>query len=275
MVKIYQMRHAESMANESIQKIKNLCSDRVITAEKEDKQIEDLKMSMEPEILNSKLSERGVKQAKKAYKNNKSKLGNIRHVVVSPLRRTIQTFENTFEEMASFKDSTIKVHIVEDLREALLSSSELAFWGKHEQEDLKYSNLYDFSFLNDTSQHPDKNFWVFDNLMPEYKENAHNLIKNCQSLKEKCQQVCKTFSNKYSKDCKLENTECIYRRVARGKDIVRQIIKDNNIKDKELLVVSHGNTLSHFTGREYQDNFMPKKFKMFDNAEIIKFELEI
>ena len=106
------MRHAESTQNTKDNSIRNYCSDKLVSWKEEERMLRSLKTSLDPEILNAKLSEEGIKQAKKHQ--NKSYLKKIKCVVLSPLRRCIETFENMFENHPNFFSGGIKIFLVEE-----------------------------------------------------------------------------------------------------------------------------------------------------------------
>jgi broad specificity phosphatase PhoE len=140
MVKFYLMRHAESLYNEEAHRIKNSCSDRVITMEAEEKKLQNLRMSTAPDILNARLSERGITQSQKLM--SKGTYKNIKYVVLSPLRRCLETFEYLFEDRISKNPNAVKVFIVPELREVISNSGDIALWLKNEFESLRYPHFY-------------------------------------------------------------------------------------------------------------------------------------
>lgn len=96
-----------------------------------------------------------------------------------------------------------------------------------------------------------------------------------EGLFEKLNLMLKTFSSKFPPDRKLEDKKSTYFRVRKAREAVSEIILENAVKDDELMVISHGGTLSHFTGTDYDENYMPKKFQMFGNAEVMKWDIQI
>jgi hypothetical protein len=87
--------------------------------------------------------------------------------------------------------------------------------------------------------------------------------------------MLKTFSSNFPPERKLEDKKSTYLRVKKAREAVSEIIEKNAVKDDELMVISHGGTLSHFTGTDYDENYMPRKFKMFGTAEIMKWDVQI
>jgi broad specificity phosphatase PhoE len=140
MVKIYLMRHAESLYNEEAQQIKNSCSDRLITMDGEEKKLQNLRMSTAKDILNARLSERGITQVQKLMAEGTYK--KIKYVVLSPLRRCLETFEYLFEDRISKNPDAVKVFIVPELREVISNSGDIAFWLKNEFESLRFPHFY-------------------------------------------------------------------------------------------------------------------------------------
>jgi len=105
-VKIVLMRHGGSTSNEGSQKIRekhgfkgSLSETPDLTEPSLQPLVADYRQfysSDSPEILNSILSKKGISQCKEASKFINEKFLNIKKVLVSPYRRTLQTFENSF-----------------------------------------------------------------------------------------------------------------------------------------------------------------------------------
>ena len=69
---------------------------------------------------------------------------------------------------------------------------------------------------------------------------------------------------------KYESYESTTQRINIAKRKINEIIKNENLQDEEILIVSHGGTLSDFTkvGDE-------KRGKHFKNAEIVSYDQEL
>lgn len=273
MVKIFLMRHGESISNELKGKIQNACSDRKISTGQEDDKLEEIKCSDDPNILNSKLSQTGIKQCIKARKKLK-RWKNIKHVVISPLRRVFETLEYLFEEYPSFINKDLKIHIMPDLREMLCSASDLACWTDNEVNSLRYPKYYDWEFLNQTASDPF--FWFLDQLSKKEQERCKQMFvdiipKDGDEFIVKRDKLLKTFSDHYSKDYKIESQETCHDRVNRAKLRIIKILEDYNVQDKELIVISHASILGHLTSTEKTKQFVPKKYTSFYEGDIKKY----
>ena len=96
-VSIVLMRHAESTFNVELNTIFDKYQNKKTIDHKEFVKLhKNLTSSKNSKIINARLSENGVKQCKKAYKIL-DQLPNIKRIILSPYRRVIQTFEETFE----------------------------------------------------------------------------------------------------------------------------------------------------------------------------------
>lgn len=132
MVKIILMRHAESSFNYAIEALENKYQSDDPELKK---QLMALKVSQDPDILNAKLTPKGISQCKKSSQGLAEKFPNIKRVLLSPLRRPCQTFETTFEDYPRFKSGQLKISFCDTLREVIYSSCDIAMLTEHERKD--------------------------------------------------------------------------------------------------------------------------------------------
>lgn len=157
-----------------------------------------------------------------------------------------------------------------DLREMIVSNCDLAFWTEEEKQYIKNPEILSSleKFL-ETQQNP--NLWFLENCSKEIQDKAKSLLANTQNLEEQKAVLLRQIYN-LGED-RFEDQKSFYERVQIAKDSVVKFVKDHNLKDDELLVISHCNTLKSFTAVTHTHDYAPEDYIRFDNAQLNSFEL--
>lgn len=276
------MRHAQSMFNVNICKITNkygiswdlLSNQHLFDTYPESffQELKDFLQNDNPEVVNAILTEEGINQCKKTASTTlKDTYQNIRYAMVSPMRRAIQTFENSFENYPNEKN--LKVDLNEHLRETIGAPSDVCCWTEDEFATID-RDRFNWDFL---AAKPLPNFWFFESLDEVNKKTAYDLFKGKEDLSVEAkknillQDMCseENFLFKWES----ENSKII--RVQKAKEILCNKIKAENIQDYEMVIVTHYDTLRMFTAKNFDKDLKPVDYMIFDNAEIKEFDLQI
>jgi hypothetical protein len=114
--------------------------------------------SNDPDLLNSKLTPAGISQCQNFTLTIGKEFPKIKRVVLSPFRRVIQTFEESFASHPNFISKNIKVSFMPELREAITNCSDVCCWSPNEKEQIKHPDLYNWDWLKSFD---DPEFWFF------------------------------------------------------------------------------------------------------------------
>lgn len=178
MVKVILMRHAQSVFNVPHDKLHDQFEAGEITKLQLDERLQALQRTYDVGLVNARITDKGHEQCLDAREEVYKRYPNIKRVILSPLRRVIQTFESTFAEYPQFKSKTLKISFVEELRECLYSSGDVACWTEDEKSDVRFPELYDWSFLN---KYRDRDFWFLEVGSKNMYDKAMALRKNSNS----------------------------------------------------------------------------------------------
>ena len=140
MVLVGILRHAQSEFNHQFEELIYAYKRKEYDKKALIKKVMDLGKSTDPDLLNSKLTELGKKQCKSTAEIVKEFYPNVKMVLMSPYRRVIQTFEETFEEYPAFVDGSLKIEFFPEMREGIYCCADLASWTPNEFVDLKLHN---------------------------------------------------------------------------------------------------------------------------------------
>ena len=178
MVKVLLMRHAESKFNERFRPLMDFLNftgeGKSLSDEEQRRRRLEIRASSEPELVNAALNDIGKKQCHAAQvKLNTHK--NIKHVLVSPMTRAIQTFEESMLTHPNLLENKIKVDLLPDLRERGHSNCDIAYLEQDESdpksmaEILRMPELYDWSWLKN---YQEPKFWFLENGDAKHAENS-------------------------------------------------------------------------------------------------------
>ena len=234
-----------------------------------DQKVLSLIRSYDVNIVNARLTDEGNEQCIIAQKEIYKRYPQIKRVILSPFRRVIQTFETTFEKYPNFVSKDLKVSFMDLLRERLCSNADVACWTQQEKESLRFPELYDWSFLDNFQ---DKKFWFLENGSKQMYEKAARLFENAGKDDEsKLKALIDDLVQHW------EDSKSIYDRSQKSKESIRQIIKEENLNDDEVIVICHHDLLKYFTWTKVNDNYDPMDgdWHNFENTECLSYELDL
>lgn len=228
----------------------------------------------DPAYINIPINSTGISQCQ----NLQSVVGDlypkIKHVVLSPMRRVIQTFENTFESHPNFSQFSKKITFMEDLRETIFHTADLAFQDSDEQNGIKYQQLYNFDFVKNY-KHP--KLWFFLNGNSKLETWGLRDLEHCKNSDEKKAKIVQKFRSVGKQDgvLRIEDQESCFVRTQRAKDKLRKLCEEEGLDDDELLVVTHGDTLRYLTCTSFEKKHKPVhgSFILFNNTKIISYDV--
>jgi len=112
---------------------------------------------------------------------------------------------------------------------------------------------------------------IDENGTPENVAMKHKLI---DAWKKDPQVESLVDIMKQSWPVKVEGPKNILGRVLKAKEQLKQFVKENNVQDNELLVVSHSISLKYLTTTKFDESGEPLEFKWFKNAEVGEYCLD-
>lgn len=244
---LYLIRHAQSKYNyeEALAKENNKDPHEV---------------NLRKELIDAYLTNLGESQAQKA--NNAAKELDITTVYVSPLRRALQTAQFLFQ---GHKNKP-KMIVLPLIREKLGATCDIP-------EDLNTVKaefpLFDFSIPMQTKP---PEYYLFDSMRDErwgkkfLQEYLQNKDLHWYEYKTPSlffyQQLVRVQGD-------LESRRGMKKRV----EEVKQFLLENTREDEKIALVSHGSYLKAFTATEFAENGYALNGHLFENCEILQYEL--
>ena len=267
------MRHAESIFNERKEKLQEYVDKgdgKDLSGPERHELFKKLNYDYDLDIINGRLTEKGIGQCKDSFDKLK-RYPNIKRVLISPMLRTIQTFENSMEEYVNFDE--LEVTMLEDLRENHYTANDLGYYSDEMKKLLKHNDKFDYqSFMKN---HEDPNFWFVDSGSKDHVTKQKDSIKDCVSDEQKMEKYLEKMKEKYGIES-YENPTSRYETAMAAKKKILDIVKENGYGDNEVQVVSHFGKLSFLTAISFdsEDLVTPTKgyYKMFKNCEVCSFE---
>lgn len=230
MVLIGLLRHAQSEFNYQFEELIYAYKRKEFDKKELLEKIFVLSKSTHPDLLNSKLTSFGKNQCKGTSEIIKKCFPNVKMVILSPYRRVIQTFEETFENYPAFIDKSLKIKFFPEMREGIYCCADLASWTPNEFEDLRFKDRYDFSFLEEFD---DPQFWFLVKMLPKEIKRAYKALDKGKTFEEKRKFLLEQMANPKYFSFKYESAESIYYRMQYVKKEIIKIVKENNFKDGE------------------------------------------
>lgn len=228
-------------------------------SDKDRKFAEDKKLKFDLRLVDPRLSELGVAQARENQKEV-NKL-DVKYVFVSPLLRALQTSRFLFETHP--QKTNITFIVVPMTREVISSINDLPYWTlrktREEFEKIEGMN-YDFSMFKQFEK-PDL-YFLYD-LDEEEAKKAFKRIEDNGEEKyaEIVQQIMlekKVPGHKHH--CKFESYYNARKRGILFADWTRKFIKEKGIKAEQVVLVSHSSFICHMTSSEFTDYGRVKDF---------------
>ena len=269
--KIVLMRHANSHWNTELNLLNKLYEKKKIDTETFWTDHKILTSSTNPDILNAAQNEKGFNQCEDASKKIPTEFPNLKRILISPMRRTIQTFEESFKNHPNILNKTMKISFIPEMRECTNSACDIACWTQNEKDCCKWYDMYDWSFLDDYSCEM-KPFWFLESMLDFEKERALDAMKGVNTVEEKRLKLLGNLIDGPWFPWNYESEESSQKRIKTAQKKISQVIIDENLNDGELAVISHAGTQREFTKSSSTE--IPPKGYIFNNAELQEFDLK-
>ena len=271
--KILLMRHARSTYNYQWDQQYELHENNKIDQETFRLRHKELTSSADPDLINAKVDQEGLRQCEEAAKVIPEKFPNIKRVLISPLRRTIKTFEESFKNHPNFQNKKMTVSFIEEMRENINDTCDIACWTKNELECLRLDCLYDWSW-QDAYPEDIKPLWFLESMDKAVKKRVLKAIEGCSTTEEKRLKFQKNLIDGPWFPDNYEPWDSAFERIKTAQEKISKIIQEENLQDNELAIVSHFDTQSIFTKycgvKEENSDYIG-----FENAELREFELKL
>lgn len=272
-VKVILMRHGETYFNKQNSDLAARKNEPGMTQEMFLKLREELSVSQSDLLLNTRLTEAGLSQCKAAGKTLAEKYPSLKVARISPLRRVIQTFEGCMEDHPNW--GKLDICFNENLREVLWSNGDMAVWHEGCDKSIRHPEKYDWGFLG---KYEDPKFWFLQNCTLEKYNEAMKVFAtfpenatNTEKLTRWLAYVFETYEPE-----EFETYKHCYLRVDKAKDQIRKLVIDNELKDGELLIVAHGNTIKNWTATGLNENWKcVEGMTKCGNCQIVEYELDL
>ena len=232
------------------------------------KQSHDFKTTYDkPEQIDAALSEDGVAACEAQREDFQKKYPNIKYILCSPTRRTVQTLNHMMKNYTNMPDKH-NIVMFPEITDEVENLSDLAF----ETRDLmkKHKKEYNWDFMDPANyDHPE--IWFL-----------YNINESMGITKLKWEQIGnwrrygdKEKLMKYWKDSerKLSDARVARAKTEESKTKVIEYIKKNEVEDDELLLISHNNFLNYFTNDSFKENNEPTIQRNLKNLEVLKHEI--
>ena len=224
-------------------------------------------------LVNSTLTEKGIQVVRDAAPKFREQFPNIKYVFCSPMRRTIMTLENIMDGYPGWAENKIKVELMPELREVIMSSSDVGCYIDHEEfRGIQNKKRFDWSFMKNAE---DPHFWFLDSMSQERKKNSLKAMEGCVSVHDKRTALLNELSKVKYLPYDYETGESNYLRIkVAAMEKLRQAIKKHQLKDNEVLIVGHAITFAYFWGDGFNNvDYKAKTFKIMKNAEFLEYPL--
>ena len=220
-----------------------------------------------PEQIDAALSEDGVAQCEAQRADFQEKYPNIKYILCSPFRRTVQTLNYMMKDYKNPLDPGLIVMFPEIVEE-VETVGDLAFETANLMQ--KYKKDYNW-FFYDKAFYENPEIWFLHNINESTGKNKlkHEQIKNWKKYGDKEKLI------KYWQDSNRELTDPTISRskAEHAKIKVMEFIEANEVKDDELLIISHFNFLNYFTSKSFNEKNEPSEYRFIKNLEVIKTEV--
>ena len=248
MVKLYLIRHAESLSNKMKEDIFKMFK----ISMNETKLCLAYKLIKDNDVIDSLLSEKGKEQCKETRENNMDKIGKITHVIASPLRRCLET-ARIILDTKKLKDEGKVLDIRGEVRELLCCQGDFPMMVKESMESFRE---FDFASIEEEVDRYGEFFFV------NYLENQRtksDILDYLEQMEDDTTKDTKVdflldlLKKRLMENHLLEKNHDIYVRTQKFKKQLKEYIKKNNIKDGQLVIVTHMRIIKAWTAKDFNE----------------------
>jgi len=227
-IKLLILRHAQSESNEKVTQLEST------SASVED--LTKLKFS-NLAFVDAVLSQNGQHQCSKFSEKLISKHPKLKYVLISPMRRTVQTAL----KITKGYPTPLEYVVIPHLREVLSQQADIGYYS--------VDFLKDYAFI-DTSLLPKHNLWFLDCYEDILEDHYGKRIREQYEKKAEPETIMSFMSLHYPN---IERPAQTILRVKKAKELIRDFIRKKeekgvHVEDDQILIISHSRTLRFFCG---------------------------
>lgn len=249
MVKLYLVRHAESLSNkmkDDVFKMLNICP------VKETKLCLAYKFIKDNDVIDSLLSDVGKKQCEQRRMDDYENISKVKYIICSPLRRCLDTARIIFDTK-KMKESGKSLTVRGEIRELLCCQGDLPMMVDESMESFRE---FDFSSIEEDVNQYGEFFFV------NYLENQRTqleVLEYVNSITEETTKDAKIdflvdlLKRRFMENHLAEKNHDIYIRIQKFKEKVKEFITNNNVKDGELAIVTHMRVIKSWTSNGFDE----------------------
>ncbi|CAI2376937.1 unnamed protein product [Moneuplotes crassus] len=246
------LRHGNSMSNQE--------HDALLSSDYTDDQLKTLKKKVD--LIDCHLSELGYRQCQEAQPL--ANLLNVKHVIVSPLLRALETAHNVFKEHPNFKNITFTVLPL--MKECIVNSDDVP--GDIVQRMDEYREIFPNFDTSELEKYEDMhNFFLYDVDM-DWARDLLQTIASRNSKKETSgfrSEIMELLTLRFP--LFLESDLSLYKRVLKSKEFLKQFLIQNPLEgDEKIVLVGHRNVFNFWTNKWDKDSLEDQ----LDQDECIK-----
>ena len=274
MVKILLMRHAQSEFNIKMNTmIESFKTDELLHLTIPEQESLKKEIRFTPGGYNASITSNGRLQCQTAGATL-SLHPKIKRVFLSPLNRTIQTFEESMQNHPNFLSNNIKITFLPELRECTWSNCDLANIDENTikmSKNFKFPELYDWSFLKN---YKDPKFWYLETGDKKHIDYMRSLVGGIDGEEKKLEALCGEMMRIFPRQ--LESNDSLWEGSRKAGEMIREAIREEGLEDEEVLVVAHLVRLGYLTTSVFdeEDGKVPRVgfCKDFKNCEVVSFD---
>ncbi|CAI2376925.1 unnamed protein product [Moneuplotes crassus] len=226
------LRHGKSQSNQE--------NDDLLASEHTDEDVKALTTKLD--LIDCSLSEKGFAQCEETQPL--ANLLNVKHVIVSPLRRALETAHNVFKNHPNFEN--IKFTLLPVMKECIVSTDDLP--GNILKRVKDYTEIFANFDTSELEKYEDPyNFFLYDIDMDWARQVLAEI-----SLKEEKEaeglhpEVVNLLTSRFP--LYLESDKSLLKRVKKAKEFVKEFIERNTLEgDEKVVLVGHCNFFNFWT----------------------------
>jgi broad specificity phosphatase PhoE len=224
---------------------------------------------------------KGHDQAKEVGKQLDKVANDLKVIFTSPLRRSLQT---TQEILDSMENKTVqKVFVIPTMREVIESACDVPSDIKTLRKEF---SSFDWSAFDDVKDNKNRSmtYWImtigcapgtetpmeiYERIMKRKYKSHEDAVKGME------EEFLKTMNSLSPDFC--EDREELWNRVQLSKQLVKEHIKEEGLKDGEVAVVAHGIYLMYFlsTAKDLDQNYELCGKPMLKNCKLTPHKLKV
>lgn len=219
-----------------------------------------------PEQVDAAITQESVTDCKQEFQNFQENYPKIKYVFCSPYRRTFQTMNLMFQDYPN-KLEQKNVILCPSICEGVFNIGDFAFETRNLMNECQ--ELYDWGFYS-KENYEDPEIWFQYNIqeLGEKNQLKSDQINNWKQHQDKE----KLFELWRQNETKIETKSSVRKRMEKAKLQVSEFIKENNVQDYELMLVSHSFFINFFISKNFDERDGPIEKHILKNLDVIEYE---